>query len=264
MKNNNIILYAIIAFLIICCSTQTEKIKKSDIYFSKALEFFEDEKYSKAKSYFQNIIDEYAGTEMAIDALYYLAFCEYELKDFSNAKQSFKIYNRYSQDILKIQSARFMICRCMFDLTLDYSKDQSDTYSALEEFQLFIEEYPSSKYEDEASEKIELLRNKLALKKYDVAKLYIKSDKFDSARLYINQLLKEYYDTPYSDDAHIANIIMLLMENKSSQAEGYLNKNKDKFHSDQKYDEAQNIISNSNKRLKIKKIYFLDYINKIL
>ena len=247
-----------------CCSAQTEKIKKSDIYFSKALEFFEDEKYSKAKGYFQNIIDEYAGTEMAIDALYYLAFCEYELKDFNNAKQSFKIYNRYSQDILKIQSSRFMICRCMFDLTLDYSKDQSDTYSALEEFQLFIEDYPSSKYENEAAEKIELLRNKLAFKKYDIAKLYIKSEKFDSARLYIDQLLKEYYDTPYADDARIASIIILLMEDRLSEAENYLNKNKDKFYSNVKYGEAQDIISNSNKKLKIKKIFFLDYINKIL
>ena len=144
MKKNSIILLSVLSFLIISCSAQTEQIKKSDIYFSKALELFEDEKYSKAKSYFQNIIDEYAGTEMAIDALYYLAFCEYELKDFTNAKQSFKIYNRYSQDMLKIQSARFMICRCMFDLTLDYSKDQSDTYSALEEFQL-LKKYEHAK-----------------------------------------------------------------------------------------------------------------------
>ena len=264
MKKNNIILLVILFFLIISCSSQTEKIKKSDIYFSKALEFFEDEKYSKAKNYFQDIIDEYAGTEMAIDALYYLAYCEYELKDFINAKQSFKIYNRYSQDMFKIQSARFMICRCMFDLTLDYTKDQSETYKAIEEFQLFIEDYPNSKYEKEASEKIELLRNKLALKKYDIAKLYIKSDKFDSARLYIDQLLNEYYDTKYADDARIANVVMFLMDGKNSDAQIYLDSNKEKFLSQIKFNEAQSIISNSNKNLKIKKIYFLDYINKIL
>ena len=259
-RKNKIILYLFSLFIIISCSAQISEAEKSD----KAHELFNNQKYSKAKSYFQSIIDEYAGQERAIDALYYLAFCEYELKDFSNAKQSFKIYTRYSQDMFKVQTARFMICRCMFDLTLDYSKDQKDTYKALEEFQLFIEDYPNSKYEDEAAEKIELLRNKIALKKYDIAKLYIKSEKFDSARIYINQLLKEYYDTPHADDARIASIIMLLMEDKLSEAENYLKNNKTKFHSNVKYAEAQSIISNSDKTLKIKKIYFLDYINKIL
>ena len=264
MIKNNLVLYLSIFFLICSCSVQDQKIKKSDVYFAKALEFFEDKKYSKAKDYFDNIINEYAGTEMAIDALYYLAFCEYELQDFSNAKQSFKVYKRYSQDMLKIQSARFMMCLCMFELTLDYSKDQTDTYNALEEFQLFIEDYPYSKYESEVLDKIDLLRNKLALKKYDIAKLYIKSEKFDSARMYIDELLSEYYDTPYADDARVGNIIILLMENKTDQAQDYLNRNKVKFKSEEKYFEGQRIIDNSNKRFKIKRIFFLDYINKIL
>ena len=259
-----IILYCVIFCLICSCSVQGQKIKKSDVYFAKALEHFEDKKYSKAKDYFDNIIDEYAGTEMAIDALYYLAFCEYELQDFTNAKQSFNVYKRYSKDMLKIKSARFMMCLCMFELTLDYSKDQTDTYNALEEFQLFIEDYPDSKYEAEVLEKIGLLRNKLALKKYDIAKLYIKSEKFDSARMYIDELLSQYYDTSYADDARIENVIILLMQNEKEQAQVYLDKNKDRFKSEQKYFEAQSIINNSNKRFRIKGIFFLDYINKIL
>ena len=38
----------------------------------------------------------------------------------------------------------------------------------------------------------------------------------------------------------------------------------EKLKKDSKYLEAENIISNSDKKLKIKKIYFKDYINKIL
>ena len=54
------------------------------------------------------------------------------------------------------------------------------------------------------------------------------------------------------------------MQNEKEQAQVYLDKNKDRFKSEQKYFEAQSIINNSNKRFRIKGIFFLDYINKIL
>ena len=264
MVKKTAILYVFSILVLIGCSSQGKLVKDSESYFKKAMSYFEDEKFSKAKGHFENIVNQYSGTEIAIDALYYLASCEYKLNDFNNAKQSFKVYNRYSQNMIKVQSSRFMICLCMFELTLEYPKDQSATYEALEQLQIFIEEYPGSKYDSEASKKIEDLRNKLALKKYEIAKLYIKTDNFDSAKIYLNELLSQYYDTVYADDARIAYTILYLMTEGLDIASDYLVKNKKKFISDDKYAEAHNIIKNSDKKLKIKKIYFLDYINKLL
>mgnify|MGYP006116098969 CR=1 FL=1 len=264
MGKKIVILYAFLLLLIVGCSGQRQLVKDSETYLKKAINYFEDEKYSKAKGYFENIVNQYSGTEIAIDALYYLASCEYELNDFNNAKQSFKVYNRYSQNMVKLQSARFMICLCMFELTLEHPKDQSATYEALEQFQIFIEEYPGSKYDFDASKKIEELRNKLALKKYEIAKLYIKTNNFDSARIYLDELLGQYYDTDHADDARIAYSMIYLMTEGVGAASEYLSDNKQKFVSDSKYLEAQDIIKNSDKKLKIKKLYFLDYINKLL
>ena len=84
------ITYIILCLTILGCSVQDKTIKQSDVYFSKALDYFEKEKYSKAKAHFENIVTQYSGTSISIDALYYLAFCEYELKDFKEARQSFK------------------------------------------------------------------------------------------------------------------------------------------------------------------------------
>ena len=264
MNKKTLILYTFLLLFVVGCSSQRQLAKDSESYFKKAINYFEDEKYSKAKSYFENIVSQYSGTEIAIDALYYLASCEYELNDFDSAKQSFKVYSRYSQNMIKLQSARFMICLCMFELTLEHPKDQSATYEALEQLQIFIEEYPSSKYDAEAADKIEELRNKLALKKYEIAKLYIKTDNFDSAKIYLDELLGQYYDTDYADDARIAYSMMYLMTDGVEAASKYLLNNKQKFILESKYLEANDILENSDKKLKIKKLYFLDYINKIL
>ena len=135
MMRKNEILYIVLIFILLGCSSRSD-IERSDIHFEKALKYYENKKYSKSKDRFQEIIDNYSGTEIAVDALYYLALCEYELKDFQNAKQSFKIYTRYSQDIINVQLARFMICECMFELTLDYPNDQTETLNALNEFEV--------------------------------------------------------------------------------------------------------------------------------
>lgn len=264
MIKTNYILYFMLIFIFWGCSSINNDIERSEIYFEKGLKYYENKKYSKSKDRFQQIIDNYSGTEIAVDALYYLALCEYELKDFQNSKQSFSIYTRYSQDLIKAQFARFMISKCMFEMTLDYPNDQTETVNALNEFQLFIEDYPSSKYNDEAMDKIHILRNKLSLKQYEIAKLYIKTEKYEAAKLYLDELLKLYYDTDSADDARIGYIIIYLMNNDIDGAEIFLNKNQSKFNKDQNYLEALELIENSKNKIKIKGLYISDYIKKIL
>ena len=77
-------------------------------------------------------------------------------------------------------------------------------------------------------------------------------------------MLNQYYDTVHADDARIAYVIIYLMIEGIDVASDYLLENKKKFMSEDKYLEARDIIRNSDKKLKIKKLYFLDYINKLL
>ena len=214
---------------------------------------------------FQNIINNNQGTVLAVEALYYLGLCEYELKEFNNAKQSFKEYIRYSQDNLRRQDAEYKICLCMFELTLDYKKEQIATKKAIDAFQTFIEKYPGDKkYLSDMTEKIGVLRDKLALKRYESAKLYIKAEQYESAKLYFDELLIHFRDTKYADDARIGHIMVLLMNEQKNEAIDFLSNYKNEFNSDDKYREAQEIINNTNSPYTIKGLYFIDYIKKII
>ena len=252
-----------LVFFIISCASQSESIKKTDLYVEKSIQYFKDKKHSKARDRFQNIINNNQGTVLAVEALYYLALCEYELKEFNNSKQSFKEYVRYSQDDLRRQDAEYKICLCMFELTLDYKKDQTATKKAIDELQTFIEKYPGDKkYLSEVSRKIEILRDKLALKQYESAILYIKSGQYDSAKLYLDGLLENFRDTKYADDARIGCIMIFLMNGEAEQANNFLDNNE--FNSADKYQEAKDIIDNVDSPYTIKGLYFIDYIKKII
>ena len=263
--NKTITFITFLGFFIINCASQSSDVKKIDLYVEKSIQYFDEGKYSKARDRFQNIINNNQGTVLAVEAIYYLGLCEYELKEFNNAKQSFKEYIRYSQDKLRKQDAEYKACLCMFEMTLDYKKDQMATKKAIDEFQTFIERYPGDKkYLSDITSKIGLLRDKLALKQYESAKLYIKTGQYESASLYLDELLKNFRDTKYADDARIGHVIILLMNEKVDEANNFLNINKLDFQSNQKYEEAKTIIDNINSPYKIKGLYFLDYMKKIL
>ena len=225
MKKN--IILTILSVIFFSCASQLDGVSQSDKYVEKSIQYYKDKKYSKARDRFQNVINNNQGTVLAVESLYYLALCEYELREFDNAKQSFKEYVRYSQDDLKRQDAEYKISLCMYELTLDHNKDQTATKKAIDEFQQFIEKYPGDKkYLLDINQKIGLLRQKLALKKYKSAILYIKSGQYDSAKIYLDDLLIKFRDTKYSDDARIAQIIIFLINDQLQEARKYLNNNK--------------------------------------
>ena len=293
-----ITLISILIVFITGCASQSGEINKIDLYVEKSIEYFNDKKFSKAKNRFQKIHYLYQGTALGNEAQYYLGLCEYELNEFENAKQSFKEYIKASvyDDPLRVQHAEYKKCLCMFELTLSYKKDQNKTKKAIDSFQEFIEKYKGDKrYLADAQDKIQILREKLALKQYEAARLYIKTGQYESASLYLDDLLKYYRDTVYADDARIGHILILLINQKIEEAENFIEDNKNDFNSlpdgeynegesfvdknnngkwdigeeyedaAAKYNEAKSIIENSkNRKIKIKELYFIDYINKIL
>ncbi len=81
-----------------------------------------------------------------------------------------------------------------------YSLDQTNTYDALKELQLFINMYPNSDKRDECNQLIDDLRFKLQTKDFEIAKLYYKMEDYIAAITAFENILKDYPDTDYKED----------------------------------------------------------------
>ena len=79
--------------------------------------------------------------------------------------------------------------------------DQKYTENAIRELELFMLDYPYSKYNDEAKKYILELKTKLANKLLKSAYIYRKVGAHDSALMYIDRLLERYYDTEVVKEA---------------------------------------------------------------
>ena len=74
-----------------------------------------------------------------------------------------------------------MLCKCYYNISLEFNKDQSNTYIAIEKLQYYIEKEIMTEYVNKIEEMILNLRTKLSKKDFFTARLYIKLGEFDNS-----------------------------------------------------------------------------------
>jgi outer membrane protein assembly factor BamD len=112
------------------------------------------------------------GSDKAEESLILLANCYYNSKDFDTASQYFKVYYTNYPRGEFAEYARFHSGKSLFMNIAEPELDQSGTYLAIGELQLFMEYFPLSRLRPEAQSMIVKMHDLLVEKDYLSAKLY--------------------------------------------------------------------------------------------
>ena len=225
--------------------------------FEKAMRYFDKGKYSRAKDEFDYIIMADPGSKIANESQYYMAESMFHMKEYGDASIAFDRYIRFSPDYTKIEKARYQVCECAINLSNSYQREQSQTNRALEQLQMFIEDFPGSDLVEDAEDAMLALRLKLAQKDYEVGRMYLKLEEYDSALIYFRSVLNHYYDTSFSDDARVGIIFTHILNNNREGAKSYFKSQKERFLSENKYKEAGTLLQDTETGLKLAQYYQL-------
>jgi outer membrane protein assembly factor BamD len=140
--------------------------------YEAAKSYFGEGKYNKAATLLESLTNILKGTKDAEESLYMLAMCYYNQEDYVTASHYFTTYyNTYPRGVFT-ELARFHSGKALFLDTPEARLDQSSTYSAIQELQMFMEYFPGSKRKTEAQIMIFSLQDKLVEKEFLTAKLY--------------------------------------------------------------------------------------------
>lgn len=202
-KKFYIFLIGIITFSLGACN-EYQKVLKSpnvDFKYEKAVEYYENGEYQKAYPLFDELLLLYRGSDKAADVYYYYAMCSYELKDFILAAYHFKNFAKTFPNHSKTELAYYMVGYCHYLESPSASLDQDYTYKAMNDLQLFANLYPNSDKLLSVNELIDELRAKLELKAFDRAKLYFNMEYYQSAVVAFDNVINDYPDTEYREDA---------------------------------------------------------------
>ena len=195
------ILLVLAVLLLVSCGKHHKLLKSTDneAKYAAAIDYYEKQDYYRSLQLFQTLINFYQGTDKAEQMQFYYAYCHYHQRDYILASYYFKRFvNNYPRSRFA-EEALFMNAYCYY-LDSPYSSlDQTNTYTAIKELQLFIDYYPDSERLSEATDLINMLRAKLQRKDIDIASIYFKMRLYESAIRSFENILKEYPDTDYKE-----------------------------------------------------------------
>jgi outer membrane protein assembly factor BamD len=187
------------------CSSCGEynKILKSTDYeqkYSYAKKYFNQKKYAKSATLLEEVVTIFKGTAYAEESLYLLAQSYYGQKDYQTAAEYFKTYYSTYPKGEYAEHARFYSGYGLYLDSADPRLDQTQTYEAINQLQLFMEYYPQSERAKQAQDILFELQEKLAYKELISTQLYYNlgtymGNNYRSCVITAENALKDY---PYS------------------------------------------------------------------
>ena len=209
MKKN--ILITLLAALLLSSCGEYNKLLKSTDYeykYEAAKNYFAKGQYNRAATLLNELIAILKGTDKAEESLYMLGMSYYNQNDYQTAAQTFtQYYNVYPRGTFT-ELARFHAGKALYLATPEPRLDQSGTYNAIQQLQMFLEYFPNSAKKDEAQNMIFALQDKLVMKEYLSAKLYYNlgnylGNNYESCVITAQNALKDYPYTNMREDLSI-------------------------------------------------------------
>jgi outer membrane protein assembly factor BamD len=217
MKNFLVMTFTAL-FLWGCSSARDTTNMSPDERLAYALTLYEDEDYTVAAEEFQAMILQFPGSAVVDNAQYFLGMTRFKRGEFIVAAFEFSrlIKNMPASEF--VPEAQFMLAESYYQLSPNFTLDQRYTKKAVEEFQAFIDFFPTDAKVAEAEGKINELNNKLAHKEYNNAVIYEKLEYYNAAILYYDNVVELYHDTGYAPSALYNKIKILISRERNSEA----------------------------------------------
>ena len=192
----------LLVFATLGCSDYQKLLTSSDydLKYQRAIQYYDKKDYTRAATLFEELLTVYRGTEKAEEVNYRYAYCYFNQQDYIMAGYYFSNYVASFPNSPKAEECAFMKAYCFYEDSPSSSLDQANTLKAIEELQMFMNQYPASSRVAECNRLIDELRNKLVRKSYDSAALYFKLGDYKAAITAINNSLKEFPDTQYREE----------------------------------------------------------------
>ncbi len=173
----------------------------NDERMKAAEKMFNDGDYLDARTQFRIVILNSPGGSLSDKAQFYYAECHFKLKEYILAIAEYEKVTRVYANSEYVDNAQFQIGMCYYKLSPKAALDQTYTEKAVEEFQRFLEDYPTSELAPKTNEFMKKCREKLAQKDFNNGESYRKRALYRSALVYYDFVLDNFYDTKFAEES---------------------------------------------------------------
>lgn len=249
--------------LLVSCNGINKVLKSKDpVYKLKMAEqYYVKKKYNYAQQLYEDVMPYYRGGSEFEDIYYKYAYCAYYQKDYLNAENLFKTFLEIYPNSAKAEEVDYMRAYCFYKQSPKPALDQTNTIKAIGMMQTFINTHPGSARNKEATEIIDICRNKLEIKDANSAKLYYDIGQYQAAAVTYASVLNTYPESQKAEEYKVMVIKsyfryaeLSVEEKKVERFEKVIeecNDFKNRFPQSQYIKEVQDYLNQSQNNLKI-------------
>lgn len=245
MSRNTVVYVVVLGILALmlssCGSSDVVKNLSAEERFAQGKEKFDKGDYLDAIGQFNIIKLQFPGSSVADDAQYYLGECHFQQDEYLIAAEEYAALKRNMPASPLVPLAQYKIALCYYNINPKSTLDQAYASRSIEEFQAFIEYYPTHELVHDAEGKIHELNTRLAKKLFDSATLYMKMEYYKSATVYFNSVVEKYHDTEFAEPALLGKVKSLLVRKKYLEAKSDIEKFIQKYPQSASLPEAQTL-----------------------
>lgn len=203
MRNRIIIIALAVLATAASCKSEYETILQSNDIQAKykmAFELFDAGKYVKAAETFESVSLGTKGTAQDDTVQFYWGLSNYRFGDYQTAESNLAQFIATFPLSPFTEQAQYLRISCLYKMTYRYELDQTPTYKALTEMNIFQIENPNSEYHDEVAKMSDNLHERLDMKAYKSAYLYYHMEDYLAAHYALRNVLKDNADNRYRED----------------------------------------------------------------
>jgi outer membrane protein assembly factor BamD len=163
---------------------------------AKGMDDYNVGKYHTAIEFFQEILNRYPFSPEAPLAELKAADCSYHLERYQEALVLYEEFANRHPTNESIPYVLFQRGMSNFKQLDRVDRDTAGATKAIEFFKKLLKSYPDSPYAAEAKARIAAANEFLADHEYFVAEFYVRTGKFDQAKVRLKYLLTKYGDQP--------------------------------------------------------------------
>jgi outer membrane protein assembly factor BamD len=178
------------------CSSDRKIIKSGtpDEQFELALSYYNNQKYHRSFPVLQNLLNVYRESAKLEKVYYYLAYSLYGMGEYLSAARYFYSFTETFIRSTKVEECFYMYCLCQYHSTDPSYLDQTLSKKTIDNFQLFLNLFPGTIYQDKVNEHIDELRSRLQKKTVDNAMLYFKMRDYRAAIVALQYCIDAFPD----------------------------------------------------------------------
>lgn len=226
-----------------CASSNKAEVDLSaeDLY-NNAFDDLEKTKYKSAAEGFEQVETEHPYSKWAVKAKLMGAYAYYKDESYDDAVLALDRFIKYHPGNKDVPYAYYLKGMCYYEQISTADKDQKNTELAEETFSRLIMLYPSSKYAEDARNKINLTEDYRAGQEMIIGRFYLNNGNYLSALNRFNVVLENYQTTVQIEEALYRQVEIYAILGLNNYADGYYKILRDNYPKGKWTKKAENVM----------------------